>query len=289
TKDKVAAGSKKKYLAEIVGTFILVYAIASAATVYSDSGQLGVIGIGLVHALVLTAIVYAIGYISGAHVNPAVTIGFLVARRLSGREAALYIGSQILGAVIGAGVVYATFGSSMAASVTLPADDNVIRALVLEIVMTFTLVYVVTAATTSENKIGPLAGTAVGFTLGFNVLFGGSISGGSLNPARSFGPALVTGNFDFHWIYWVAPIIGGLIAAGLYKGLHKDTEQASAETAAEAEQMKKEEGMSKKKKASNVEDEKTKAQFTTRHGSSTTKTTTQGVSDTDKDIKEEVK
>jgi MIP family channel proteins len=233
TKDKVTSstsiGSKKKYLAEIVGTFILVYAIASAATVYSDSGQLGVIGIGLVHALVLTAIVYAIGYISGAHVNPAVTIGFLVARKLEGREAALYIGSQILGAIIGAGVVYATFGSSMAASVTLPADDNVIRALVLEIVMTFTLVYVVSAATTSENKIGPLAGTAVGFTLGFNVLFGGTISGGSLNPARSFGPALVTGNFDFHWIYWVAPIIGGLIAAGLYKVLHKDTEAASAE------------------------------------------------------------
>jgi aquaporin Z len=241
-KDKVdssstSIGSKKKYLAEIVGTFILVFAIASAATVYHNSGQLGVIGIGLVHALVLTAIVYAIGYISGAHVNPAVTIGFLVARRLGGREAALYIGSQILGAVIGAGVVYAAFGSSMAAaSVTLPADNNVIRAFVLEIVMTFTLVYVVSAATTSENKIGPLAGTAVGFTLGFNVLFGGSISGGSLNPARSFGPALVTGNFGFHWIYWVAPIIGGLIAAGLYKGLHKETESASAET----EQMKKE-------------------------------------------------
>ena len=232
--EKSRGGSKKKYLAEIVGTFILVYAIASAATVYSDSGQLGIIGIGLVHAFVLAAVVYAIGYISGAHVNPAVTIGFLVARKLGGREAALYIGSQILGAVIGAGVVYATFGSSMAASVTLPADDNVIRAFVLETVMTFTLVYVVSAATTSENKIGPLAGTAVGFTLGFNVLFGGSISGGSLNPARSFGPALVSGNFDFHWIYWVAPIIGGLIAAGLYKGLHKDTDLASAE----AEQMK---------------------------------------------------
>jgi aquaporin Z len=226
--EKSRGGSKKKYLAEIVGTFILVYAIASAATVYSDSGQLGIIGIGLVHAFVLAAVVYAIGYISGAHVNPAVTIGFLVARKLGGREAALYIGSQILGAVIGAGVVYATFGSSMAASVTLPADDNVIRAFVLETVMTFTLVYVVSAATTSENKIGPLAGTAVGFTLGFNVLFGGSISGGSLNPARSFGPALVSGNFDFHWIYWVAPIIGGLIAAGLYKGLHKDTDLASA-------------------------------------------------------------
>jgi aquaporin Z len=148
---EIVAHSKSKYLAEIVGTFILVYAIASAATVYSDSGQLGVIGIGLVHALALTAIVYAIGYRSGSQVNPAVTIGLLVARKLGGREAALYIGSQILGGVIGAGVVYAIFGSSMAASVTLPSDDNVIRAFVLETVMTFTLVYVVLAVTTSKN------------------------------------------------------------------------------------------------------------------------------------------
>ena len=89
--------------------------------------------------------------------------------------------------------------------------------------MTFTLVYVVLATTTSRNfKILPLAGVAIGFTLGLNVMFGGSITGGSLNPARSFGPALVTGNFNYHWLYWVAPIIGGLISAGVYKGLHKD-------------------------------------------------------------------
>ena len=102
------AGSKHKYLVEIVGTFILVYAIASAATVYSDSGLLGVIGIGLVHALALTAIVYAIGYRFGAEVNPAVTIGMLVARKLGVREAVLYILSHIVGAVIGAAIVYAT-------------------------------------------------------------------------------------------------------------------------------------------------------------------------------------
>lgn len=226
----LVASSKYNYLVEIVGTFILVYAIASAATVYSDSGQLGVIGIGLVHALALTAIVYAIGYRSGAQVNPAVTIGLLVARKLRVREAALYIVCQIIGAVIAAAVVYAIFGSSMAASVTLPADGNVIRAFVLETVMTFTLVYVVLAATTSKNsKIAPLAGVAVGFTLGFNVIFGGSITGGSLNPARSFGPALIAGNFDYHWLYWIAPIIGGLIAAGVYKGLHKDTDFPLAE------------------------------------------------------------
>lgn len=228
--DCLRTNSKSKYLAEFVGTFILVYAIASAATVYSDRGQLGVIGIGLVHALALTAIVYAIGYRSGSQVNPAVTIGLLVARKLGVREAALYIASQILGGIVAAGVVYAIFGSSMAASVTLPADGNVIRAVILETVMTFTLVYVVLAVTTSKNsKIAPLAGVAVGFTLGFNVIFGGSITGGSLNPARSFGPALITQNFDFHWIYWIAPIIGGLIAAGMYKCIHKDTDLPSAD------------------------------------------------------------
>jgi MIP family channel proteins len=217
-------GSINKYIAEIVGTFILVYAIASAATVYQNSGQLGVIGIGLVHAFALAAIVYTIGYRSGAQVNPAVTIGLLAAGKLKPTEAGLYIISQIIGAVIAAVVVYAIFGSSMAASVTLPANGNVVRAFVLETVMTFTLVYVVLATTTSKNyKIAPLAGVAIGLTLGFNVMFGGSISGGSLNPARSFGPALITGNFSYHWVYWAAPIIGGLISAGVYKVLHKDT------------------------------------------------------------------
>ena len=137
--NKTQSNVKHKYLVEIVGTFILVYAIASAATVYSDSGQLGVIGIGLVHALVLTAIIYAIGYRSGAQVNPAVTIGLLVARKIGGKEAALYIICQIVGAVIGAAVVYLMFGSAMSTSVTLPSENNVMRAFVLETVMTFTL------------------------------------------------------------------------------------------------------------------------------------------------------
>jgi MIP family channel proteins len=228
---------KYKFLVEIVGTFILVYAICSAATVYAVTsqigtqfgvvglGQLGVIGIGLVHALVLTAIVYAIGYRTGAQVNPAVTIGLLVARKIKGKEAAVYIVAQIIGAVIAAAVVYSIFGSEMSASVTLPLNDNVVRALILETVMTFTLVYVVLTTTTSKNfKIAPLAGVAIGFTLGFNVMFGGAITGGSLNPARSFGPALIMGNFNYNWIYWVAPIVGGLIAAGVYKALHKDTD-----------------------------------------------------------------
>ena len=223
---KFQSSLRNKFLVEIVGTFILVYAIASAATVYSDSGQLGVIGIGLVHALVLTAIVYAIGYRSGAQVNPAVTIGLLVAKKIGAREAVVYIIAQIIGAVIAAAVVFSIFGSEMSASVTLPSDDNVVRALILETVMTFTLVYVVLATTTSKNfKIVPLAGIAIGFTLGFNVIFGGSITGGSLNPARSFGPALITWNFAYQWIYWVAPIVGGLIAAGVYKLLHTKEEQ----------------------------------------------------------------
>jgi MIP family channel proteins len=222
---------KYKFLVEIVGTFILVYAICSAGTVYADRGQLGIIGIGLVHALALTAIVYAIGYRSGAQVNPAVTIGLLVARKIKGKEAAVYIIAQLIGAVIAAAVVYSIFGSEMSASVTLPFEDNVVRALILETVMTFTLVYVVLATTTSRNfKIVPLAGVAIGFTLGFNVMFGAAITGGSLNPARSFGPALIMGNLEYNWIYWVAPIMGGLIAAGVYKALHKRYRPSSGRT-----------------------------------------------------------
>jgi len=143
-------------LVEIVGTFFLVYAILSAASVYSKSGQLGVIGIGLVHAFALTAIVYALGYKSGAQVNPAVTIGLLVSGKLTLKEAGLYIVSQFIGAIIASAVVFAMFGQSMAAGVTLPSDGNVIRALLLETVMTFTLVYVVLSTTTAKNKIAPM-------------------------------------------------------------------------------------------------------------------------------------
>ncbi len=214
---------KKSYLIELVGTFILVYAITSAATVYSKSGQLGVIGIGLVHAFVLTAIVFAIGYKSGAHVNPAVTVAFLITKRMRISDGIFYVIFQIIGGIIAAAVVFAIFGSSISSSVTLPSDGNVLRAFILETVMTFTLVYIVlTTAATASNKIGPLAGLAIGLTLGFNVIFGGSISGGSLNPARSFGPALITGNLIYNWIYWIAPIIGSLIAAGIHRLLHAE-------------------------------------------------------------------
>jgi MIP family channel proteins len=229
----LAAGSKSRYLFEIVGTFIFVFAICSAATVYSGPNKLvGIVGLGqlsmailgLVHAFVLTALVYAINARSGAQLNPAVTIAFLVSRKMRGKVAALTIACQVLGAVIGAAVVYSMFGSEMAASVVLPKDGNAIRALILETVMAFTLVYVVLATTTSKDfKIAPLAGVAIGFTLGFNFMLGGPISGGAMNPARAFAPALIVWNFEYQWIYWVAPILGGIIAAGLYKGLHSDS------------------------------------------------------------------
>ena len=240
----MAAGSKSRYLFEIVGTFIFVFAICSAATVYSGSNKLvGIVGLGqlamavlgLVHAFVLTALVYAINARSGAQLNPAVTIAFLVSRKMRGKVAALTIACQVLGAVIGAAVVYSMFGSEMAASVVLPKDGNAIRALILETVIAFALVYVVLATTRSKDfKIAPLAGVAIGFTLGFDFMLGGPISGGAMNPARAFAPALIVWNFDYQWIYWVAPILGGIIAAGLYKGLHSDSDVPSPKV----EQMK---------------------------------------------------
>ena len=240
----MAAGSKSRYLFEIVGTFIFVFAICSTATVYSGSNKLvGIVGLGqlamavlgLVHAFVLTALVYAINARSGAQLNPAVTIAYLVSRRMRGRVAALTIACQVLGAVIGAAVVYSMFGSEMAASVVLPKDGNAIRALILETVIAFALVYVVLATTRSKDfKIAPLAGVAIGFTLGFSFMLAGPISGGAINPARAFAPALIVWNFDYQWIYWVAPILGGIKAAGLYKGLHSDSDVPSRKV----EQMK---------------------------------------------------
>ena len=237
----MAAGSKSRYLFEIVGTFLFVFTICSAATVYSGSNKLvGIVGLGqlamavlgLVHAFVLTALVYAINARSGAQLNPAVTIAFLVSRKMRGKVAALTIACQVLGAVIGAAVVYSLFGSDMAASVVLPKDGNAIRALIMETVIAFGLVYVVLATTRSKDfKIAPLAGVAIGFTLGFNFLLGGPISGGAMNPARAFAPALLVWNFDYQWIYWVAPILGGIIAAGLYKGLHTDSDIPSPKVA----------------------------------------------------------
>ena len=154
---------------------------------------------------------------------------------MGGKVAALTIACQVLGAVIGAAVVYSMFGSEMAASVSLPKDGNVIRALILETVMAFTLVYVVLATMRSKDyKIAPLAGVAIGFTLGFNFILGGPISGGALNPARAFAPALIVWNFDYQWIYWVAPILGGIIGAGLYMGLRSPLELPSPK----AEQIK---------------------------------------------------
>lgn len=240
----MAAGSKSRYLFEIVGTFIFVFAICSTATVYSGSNKLvGIVGLGqlamavlgLVHAFVLTALVYAINARSGAQLNPAVTIAFLVSRKMRGKVAALTIACQVLGAVIGAAVVYSMFGSEMASSVVLPKDGNALRALILETVIAFALVYVVLATTRSKDfKIAPLAGVAIGFTLGFSFMLAGPISGGAMNPARAFAPALIVWNFDYQWIYWVAPILGGIIAAGLYKGLHSDSDIPSPKV----EQMK---------------------------------------------------
>ena len=240
----MAAGSKRRYLFEIVGTFIFVFAICSAATVYSGSNKLvGIVGLGqlamavlgLVHAFVLTALVYAINARSGAQLNPAVTIAFLVSRKMRGKVAALTIACQVLGAVIGAAVVYSMFGSDMSASVVLPKEGNAIRALILETVIAFALVYVVLATTRSKDfKIAPLAGVAIGFTLGFSFMLAGPISGGAMNPACAFAPALIVWNFDYQWIYWVAPILGGIIAAGLYKGLHSDSDIPSRKV----EQMK---------------------------------------------------
>ena len=186
----------------------------------------------MVPTFVVISLTYATAYRSGVQINPAVTIALLATRKIRPKEGALFIACQILGAVLGAAVVYSMFGGAMAASLTLPADNNAVRALILETVMTFTAVYVIlTTLHNTKNKIAYAVGLlAIGFAFGFNVILGGNVSGASMNPARSFGPALIVWNFDYQWIYWVTPILGGLIASGLYIVLHKDLDIPSPPT-----------------------------------------------------------
>jgi len=184
-----------------------------------------VLGVALAFGLAVSMIVAVTAKISGGHINPAVTFGMLVTGNISGKEAGTYILAQLLGAT-GASFVLSLISpnASVTASnlgVTLPASGVSVGTLVgLEIVMTFMLVFVIfSVAVDPKSQFKGIANFIIGLTVTFCVLVGGTITGASLNPARSFGPALITGTWDYQWAYWIAPLIGGALAAFVYSKL----------------------------------------------------------------------
>jgi aquaporin Z len=178
------------------------------------------VGVALTFGLVVLSLVYAIGDISGAHINPAVTLGFWLARRFPGREVLPYLGSQLIGAIAASTLLRAMFENSTTLGATRPAGSPM-QSFILEVVLTGMLMFVILCVTTGAKEKGLMAGIAVGSAIAFEALFAGPISGASMNPARSLAPALVAGNMAHLWVYLTAPVLGAAIAVACCAILHR--------------------------------------------------------------------
>jgi aquaporin NIP len=202
----------KKCCSEMIGTFALVFAGTGAIIANETSrGTITHVGIALTFGLVVLAMIYSFGDISGAHLNPAVTIGFWTSRRLPGREVFAYIASQFAGALLASAVLRFLFPQNALLGATLPTGSES-QSLCLEFILTFFLMLTILNVSTGAKEKGITAGIAVGAIIALEALFAGPISGASMNPARSLAPALVSGHLEHLWIYLVAPALGACAA-----------------------------------------------------------------------------
>ncbi len=226
----------RQLLAEAIGTFFLCFAgiAAIVSTVEPINSGAGLLGIALAHGLALSVAVSIFAGLSGAHFNPAVTIGFLSTGRIAPPLAGLYILAQLVGATVAAAACNAIFPADAVTAaklgIPLPGGDWVNEHVVLhtEFILTFLLMTAIFGTAVDKRAAAmKLGGFAVGLTVAFDILAGGPVTGASMNPARSFGPALVYRHFDLHWCYWAAPIAGAVVAALLYHHvlLEKNSDQ----------------------------------------------------------------
>ena len=212
----------KNLVAEFVGTFALIFIGAGALAI----GAGGLVGVALAHGLVIVTFAYAYGHISGTHINPAVTLGLLIAGEIEFVAAIGYWIVQLLGGILGAVVLNAVLPEAGDLGVTILGEGvTPIQGLVVEIVLTFFLVNTI-FNTAVSGKVGNFAGLAIGLTLVLSILMGGPLTRASLNPARTLGPAVVSGNYADIWLYFVGPFIGAILAALLYIGVLKDRGEA---------------------------------------------------------------
>lgn len=209
-----------KFMAELIGTFMLIFFGAGAILQQNATQAVGITGIAVAHGLAILVGVYAFGHISGGHFNPCVTFGMAVTRRISWGETISYWIAQLAGASLAAWLLSLAYPSGAAdvhlGAPSLGASVSPMLGMVYEAVLAFMLVIVIFGSAVDPRAPKGFAGLAIGLTLTANILVGGSLTGASFNPARAFGPALMAGYWQDHWIYWVGPMLGAAVAAVLY-------------------------------------------------------------------------
>jgi MIP family channel proteins len=207
--------------AEFIGTFALVFAGCGAIMVDAKTGALGHVGVAISFGLVIMVMIYAVGHISGAHFNPAVTFAFALSRHFPWPRVGGYWAAQLLGALAAALVLRGSLGDIAHVGATFPSGTDA-QAFLWEGVMTFFLMFVIMAVATDTRAVGEAAAIAIGGTVGLDAMFGGPITGASMNPARSLGPAIAAADFTSIWVYLTAPIIGAALAAVTYRFLRNE-------------------------------------------------------------------
>ncbi len=190
-----------------MGTYIMVFAGTGAIIVNDVYGSVSHLGIGLTFGLVVMAVIYSIGSISGAHINPAVSIAFWVSKRFSGKEVLPYIVSQFLGAILASLTLSFIFPQHELLGATLPAGSWE-QSFVMEFILTFILMFVILLMSEGSKEVGVMTGFAIGMVVAFEAIFAGPVSGASMNPARSLAPALISGHLTHLWLYIIATILG---------------------------------------------------------------------------------
>ena len=208
-------------MAELIGTFALVFAGAGAIMVDDKTHALGHVGVAITFGLVIMVMIYAVGHVSGAHFNPAVSFAFALTRHFSWTKLLGYWVAQAAGALIAAAILRGSLGNRAHIGATLPAGSQG-QAFLWEAILTFFLMFVILSVATDTRAVGEAAAIAIGGTVGLDAMFGGPITGASMNPARSLGPALVSGDLHALWVYLLAPLVGAAVGGFAYQFVRRE-------------------------------------------------------------------